>query len=142
MKRLFATVFGLLIAASLSGCMALVLAPAVNGLMDKDATVQYSSSASRPALYNATLRALNAKGADGINSDRETGIIRCSVSVTMGQAAYEVNVQIDDDGPRSKLRMTSKSASMYKLDFKRSSEFSAEVITEIERQLGSKLQRI
>jgi len=142
MKRFIGLAFAGLLVACLSGCMALAVVPFANGLLDKDATMSFTSNVKRATLFNATLKAFNAKSAEELSSDRETGTVRGTITVSKGQAAYEVAIQISDDGARSKAQLTAKSSSVYKLDLQSSKDFANDFVIEIERQLGSKLQRL
>lgn len=128
------------IAACLSGCMALALAPIANSFTDKPVSWEYTTTAKKPAVFNAALKALNAKGSTE-SSDRETGTIRGSVTVSMGQAAYSVVLAIEEQGGRTKLRVNAKLEGIVKLDLKNSSDLAKDLVDDIERQLGAKLER-
>jgi hypothetical protein len=122
--------------------MALAVAPVAVGLMDKEAVIEYSSTAAKAALFNASLRAVTVRGAQELSSDREAGTIRGLIPVSGGQAAYEFAILVDANGRTSKLRISGKSASVFKLHLGTSAEFVEGVVRDIESGLGSKLTRI
>ena len=124
----------------LSGCMALALAPVANAMTDKPVSWEYTTTARKAAVFNAALKALNTKGSTE-SSDRETGTIRGSVTVSMGQAAYEVVISVEEERGKTKLRVSAKLAGVYKFDLKNSSDLANELVEDIERQLGTKLVR-
>lgn len=127
-------------ALALQGCMALAIAPFVAGMADKPANFEYQSTAKKAALFNASLRTLTARGADGISSDRETGTLRGSISVSGGQAAYELAISIDELSSGSKIRVSGKSASVFKMDLSTSTKFVEGFVADLETNLGSKLR--
>ncbi|MDB5870661.1 MAG: hypothetical protein JWQ07_103 [Ramlibacter sp.] len=129
-----------IVAACLSGCMALALAPIANSFTDKPVSWQYTTTAKKPVVFNAALKALNAKGiAESV--DREAGSIRGTVTVTGGQAAYNVTLSVEDRGGRTSLRVDAKLEGMMKFDLKNSSDLANEIVKDIERQIGATLER-
>lgn len=128
------------LAALLSGCMALALAPVANSFTDKPVTWQYSTTAKKPAVFNAALKAVSAKGTT-TTVDRESGTIRGDISVTMGQAGYNVVLTVEESGGKTSLRVSAKLEGMMKFDLKNSSDIANELVQDIERQIGAKLER-
>lgn len=138
MKRL--SLLLVLVSLLLSGCMALALAPVANSFTDKPVSWHYTTTAKRPAVFNAALKALDAKGtAESI--DRESGSIRGTVTVTGGQAAYNVVLSIEEKSGKTGLRVDTKLEGIMKFDFKNSSDLAKELVNDIERQIGATLER-
>lgn len=139
MNRLLGLIPTLGVAACLSGCFALALAPMAYSLTDKPVSEEYASSSARPALFNAALVAMQVKGRVESN-DRETGTIKGHV--TKGFTPYTVTIFIAEKGAKRSLRINVDTKSIGgKFDLSNSDEIGKEVLNEIERQVGAKLER-
>jgi len=140
--RRFLTVFAALTATwFLSGCMALVLAPVANAITDRPTTAEYTTSAKKVPVFNAALKAVTSRGT-ATTVDRETGMIRGDISVTMGQAAYNVVLNVEEQTGRTVIRVQAKLEGILKFDLKTSADFANEIVQDIERQIGTKLTRV
>lgn len=133
--KLFLTV---LTAACLSACMAVPLLPMAFGATDKPSSEQYTTSAKRPAVFNAALKAMQVKGRTE-SIDRETGSIKGHI--INGATAYAVTIFVEESRGKTTLRLDVKNSLPGKFDMKNSGAISTEVVQETERQLGSRLEK-
>lgn len=125
-------------AAGLSGCMAIPFVPIAFGLTDKPSSEQYTTSAKRPMVFNAALKALQLKGRVE-TIDRETGSIKGHIIT--GATAYAATVFVEELSGKTTLRIDVSTTLIGKFDLKNSGEISKEVVQETERQLGSRLDK-
>lgn len=126
-------------AACLSGCMAIPFVPIAFGLTDKPSSEQYTtSSAKRPMVFNAALKALQLKGRVE-TIDRETGSIKGHIIT--GATAYAATVFVEELSGKTTLRIDVSTTLIGKFDLKNSGEISKEIVQETERQLGSRLDK-
>lgn len=126
-------------AAGLSGCMAIPFVPIAFGLTDKPSSEQYTTSAKRPMVFNAALKALQLKGRVE-TIDRETGSIKGHIIT--GATAYAATVFVEELSGKTTLRIDVSTTLIGKFDLKNSGEISKEVVQETERQLGSRFDKI
>lgn len=125
-------------AAGLSGCMAIPFVPIAFGLTDKPSSEQYTTSAKRPMVFNAALKALQLKGRVE-TIDRETGSIKGHIIT--GATAYAATVFVEELSGKTTLRIDVSTTLIGKFDLKNSGEISKEVVQETERQLGSRFDK-
>lgn len=125
-------------AAGLSGCMAIPFVPIAFGLTDKPSSEQYTTSAKRPMVFNAALKALQLKGRVE-TIDRETGSIKGHIIT--GATAYAATVFVEELSGKTTLRIDVSTTLIGKFDLKNSGEISKEIVQETERQLGSRLDK-
>lgn len=131
------------LAAVLSGCMALAVAPLLpiaNSFTDRPVSWNYTTTARHSEVFNAALKTLTARGTQELAADRETGSIRGTVVVS-GMTAYIVTVLVENKGAKTTLQMTTKLETISKFDLKNSSDIANELVQDIERQIGAKLER-
>lgn len=127
-----------LTAACISGCMAIPLIPMAFGATDKPTSDRYTTSAKRPAVFNAALKAVQVKGRTE-SIDRETGSIKGHIII--GATAYAITIFVDEASGKTTLRVDVANSLYGKFDLKNSGEISKEVVQETERQLGSRLEK-
>ncbi len=131
-------------AVALSGCMALAVAPlipVVNSFSDKPAALDYTTGAKAPQVFNAALKVLSAKGST-TTVDRETGVIRGTIIVSMGQSAYSVVINVDDQKGQTRLRVSAKLEGMVRYGSTNASDIAGDLALETEKQLGAKLNKV
>lgn len=140
--KIFSGLAALLLATTcLTGCMALVLAPVANAVLtEKPAQLQYTTTAKPAVVFNAALKAVSTKGT-ATTIDRETGTIRGDITVSMGQAAYNVVITVAERGGKTVLVVSAKLVGLVKFDLKNATDLANEIVTDIEQQLGTKLER-
>ncbi len=144
MYRLLRVLISAATTFALSGCMALAVAPfvpIVNSLGDKPASLAYSSGIKATQVFNSALKVLSARGST-TTVDRETGVIRGTIAVSMGQSAYSVVINVDETNGRTMLRINVKLEGMVSYSAKNAGDLATELALEIERQIGSKLERV
>lgn len=118
--------------------MAIPLIPMAFGATDKPTSDRYTTSAKRPAVFNAALKAVQVKGRTE-SIDRETGSIKGHIII--GATAYAVTIFVDEASGKTTLRVDVANSLYGKFDLKNTGEISKEVVQETERQLGSKLEK-
>ena len=124
----------------LSGCMALVAAPFANSLIDKPASLNYTTMVKKVPVFNAAVRALSQRGTTE-TIDRDTGTIKGTVTTTGGQTGYNVSIFVEEQGAKTSVRVQAKLEGVIKYDLKNSTDLANELVLEIERLIGSKLER-
>ena len=136
--RVLKLFLAVLTAACLSACMAVPLLPIAFGATDKPTSDRYTTSAKRPAVFNAALKAVQVKGRTE-SIDRETGSIKGHIII--GATAYAVTIFVEEASGKTTLRIDVANSLYGKFDLKNSGEISKEVVQETERQLGSRLEK-
>jgi hypothetical protein len=136
-----ALVLTVLTASLLSGCMALALAPTAAAVLDKSVNWTYETPARKPAVFNAALKTMTSKG-QPTTIDRENGLIRADVVLSLGTGAYHVVAHVEEKGSKTTLRVEVRVAGPWKLDLSGSDGLAKDVVEDIQRQIGAKLERV